>query len=492
MAVIRPEIETDPEALEQIAIEYLQDALPGWEPAEGDLMTWLIAAHARMVAEERDIAADVPLEQILRPLGEEVHRIPPRVSSPATVRATVSLVDGQGYTVPAGAEVFVRTAGDDGVTMAVTEAVTLPPAPRDSTGAYIGTDFEVTVRLQAIEGREGTSGNGLGPGNEVVPIRALEFIKSIKLDGTSTGGTDAETDDEYLDRLVDTLALTSPVPILPEDFAAIARMQDGVERALAIDEPVLAQEILSIRSRNAELKIFDGSGLTMVIPAGADATAVRAAFAAYDPIVEGGPLGTADVTVRLRNRLAYGDWFVTVTPTTTDPAYGGLGVVQHGGYRASRERAIKLAVIGPEGAPVTTTAHQAVVDAIEAVRELNGFSGSRRCLSARCRVAGASPCSIVGLVSSWRPIIRWLRSAPDQSISCISIRPTRAGRSDRRPTAGRDYVLPGSPTPWPSIRARSSRALLGRSRLGEHARPSVADRYRECICRRSSVQSSDA
>lgn len=234
MAVIRPEISTDPAELEEIAFEYLGEQFRGWEPADGDLTTWLIRAHARMVAEERDVAADVPFEQILRPFGEKIHGVTPRVARPAEVKAVVTLRDGKGYTIPAGTEVLVRTSGDDGVTMAVTEDVTVP-APRQGERGVTTAD----VTLRAIAGREGTAGNGLRKGvNDVVPIRPLEFIASIELveREVSSGGSDAETDEQYLQRLVDELALTSPVPILPDDFAQLARQtHESVGRALALN-----------------------------------------------------------------------------------------------------------------------------------------------------------------------------------------------------------------------------------------------------------------
>ncbi|HST43086.1 MAG TPA: baseplate J/gp47 family protein [Conexibacter sp.] len=375
MAVIRPEIETDPTELEQIAIAYLQDALPGWEPAEGDLMTWLIAAHARMVAEERDIAADVPLEQILRPLGEEVHRVLPRVATPATVEATVTLRDGLGYTIPKGAEMLVRTAGDDGVTMAVVDDVTVAPTPGEPAVKGIAI-----VRLRAIAGREGTAGNGLrAPDNTVVPIRQLEFIESVALAGTSFGGTDAESDDQYLQRLVDTLALTSPVPILADDFAALARQQAGVGRALALNNTVLNDEIVRIEAdARTALTLTDGATSTAYpIAAAATNDAIRTTFAAFNPVVEGGPIGTAAVTLRLRDRTRYGPWRLSLSTTATGTSpvtavgSASLAVLQRGGALAVRERSVTVAVIGPDGGSVSTDTLLAVRTALESVRELN-------------------------------------------------------------------------------------------------------------------------
>jgi hypothetical protein len=366
VAVIRPEIETDPAELEQIAIQYLKDEIPGWEPAEGDLMTWLIRAHARMVAEERDIAADVPIEQILRPLGEEVHRVLPRAAIAATVDATVTLRDSEGYTVPEGMEVLVRTAGDDGVTMVVVESVTIPPsapAPQQPTAQVV---------LRAAPGREGSAANGLQPGTPGVPIRPYEFVESIVLSGVSGGGADAETDEEYLERLVDTLALTSPVPILPEDFAAIARQQPGVERAIAFDRRLRQPEVVEIAAHpDASLTITDqASGDDVTLDPGAAREQVqdafRAAFGEFEPTVEGGPLGAAPVTVTLDGRASYGPWRVAASG-----GWGSVAVLHAAVDRVDVERAVTVAVVGPGGANVTEDVRTSVIAALESMRELN-------------------------------------------------------------------------------------------------------------------------
>lgn len=365
MAVIRPEIETDPAELEQIAIDYLQEAVPGWEPADGDLMTWLIAAHARMVAEERDIAADVPLEQILRPLGEQVHLVAPKLALPATVDAIVTMRDEAGYTVPQGTEVLVRTAGDDGVTMIVVRAVTLEP----------NRGLTAPIELQSAPGREGSAGNGLDARATVVPIRQLEFIRSIAIapGAISANGRDAETDEEYLQRLVDTLALSSPTPILPDDFAAIARQVDGVERALAINLlRITRPEVITLTGSSYRGPLVDGTteialdygntddpGEVAVPPL----TSIRGALenAGYDVEVTGGP---SVFTLTFTGRPLYGPWRVA-TPGPT------LAVVQTTSFQMPVERAIAVAVVDEEGGAPPPAVRRAVRRTLEALREVN-------------------------------------------------------------------------------------------------------------------------
>ncbi|MDO8209289.1 baseplate J/gp47 family protein [Conexibacter sp. CPCC 206217] len=364
MAVIRPEIETDPAELEQIAISYLQEALPGWEPAPGDLMTWLISAHAQMIAEERDIAADVPIEQIMRPLGEQVHLVAPRLALPASVDATVTVRDQAGYTVPAGLEVLVRTAGDDGVTMVVVRDATLRPS----------RGLNVQVQLEAAPGREGSAGNGLDSDNEIVSLRALEFIRSIRIDApnVSSGGRDAETDEEYLERLVDTLALASPTPILPDDFAAIARQVDGVERALAINLVVDRPEIIEIISESFNGYVF-AAGEQAHIEWGEDGPAtadeVRRSFERvfYTADVTGGGSEFVVILPALE-WTPYGPWSFVVTG---GGSVDGFTVIQEAEYQVAAERAVTVAVIDEAGERPELAVLTAVQTTLESMREVN-------------------------------------------------------------------------------------------------------------------------
>lgn len=361
MAVIRPVVETDPAELEKIALDYLKVAMPAWEPADGDLMSWLIGAHARMVAEERDLAADVPLEQILRPLGEQVHRVWARLPTPAVADARVTLLDRAGYTIPAGMEVLVRTSGDDGVTMVVDQTVTVKP--EDDTDV-------ARVRLRAAPGREGAEGNGLDSNATVIPLRALEFVKEIRLTTTSSGGSDGETDEEYYQRLVDTLALTSELPVLANDFAAIARQHPSVGRALALNRHLWRPEVIDVRTTAAATS-YQLEALPVVrIGSALTAEEVRSAFvsAGFTATAEPAPgnvTGRADqgIRVSLSGRATYGTWKVVGS--------GELAIVQLGGERNAVEHAVAVAVCSQNGLRLSATDRAAVQQMLEERRELN-------------------------------------------------------------------------------------------------------------------------
>lgn len=248
---IYPAIETDPTQIEEIGFDYLRSAIPGWEPTgDGDLVTADIQVGARIAAEVRDVASDVP-RSILRHLGESVFGVPAIAAAPALVSATVTMRDDAGYTLPAGTEVLVQTAGDDGVTFVVVEAVTVPPTETASSSG--------AVTLRAAEGREGEVGNGLTSANEATTIRALEFVEQLVLVGTSSGGVDAESDEAYEARLIAELGIQSPAPILPRDFAILARRVPGVARALALNlyDPVTRT---SDNERMVTVAVVDADG----------------------------------------------------------------------------------------------------------------------------------------------------------------------------------------------------------------------------------------
>ena len=174
-------IETDPDALAEDAFDYISDQVPGWEPNAGNLEVWLIEALARMSAEVRDLASMVP-ETIFRYFGGSLLGI----------------------------------------------------EPIEAAGASADTTWTVIDTIVATE--EGTESSGLGgAGAAMELIDPLDFVNTVVLTSATAGGVDAETDATYLNRLADNLRLLTPRPIVPDDFATLARNIPGVERALAID-----------------------------------------------------------------------------------------------------------------------------------------------------------------------------------------------------------------------------------------------------------------
>lgn len=216
-------IETDPDQLADDSFERMATAFPGWEPAEGNLETWLIRTLAAVIgAPLAEVATQVPAE-IFRRYGEVLFAITPLDAVAATATTTWTMIDNAGYTIPAGTQVAIRTAGDTTIGFRVVSEVQVAP------GDTVTATGEVVIEAVLA----GTAANGLTADPEL--IDALTFVSSINLETTTAGGVDAEEPDDYLNRLRDTLTLLSQNAILPADVEVLARSVAGVARATALD-----------------------------------------------------------------------------------------------------------------------------------------------------------------------------------------------------------------------------------------------------------------
>lgn len=209
----------DPNAIEEAVVEAIQDRFPDWEPAEGNLETWIIRALSVRLGELLETATDVA-DEIFVTYGD--YRGIPRYSPERAVAdSTWTFVDDAGYTIPAGAQVAIPRSGNEFVAFEVAEETTV--ASGSTTAA---------VPLVALE--PGADGNGLTDPPEL--IDALVYVDSIALDAATSGGVDEEELADYLSRLRDRLRVATETPILPTDFETIARtFHPFVGRAIARD-----------------------------------------------------------------------------------------------------------------------------------------------------------------------------------------------------------------------------------------------------------------
>lgn len=242
-------IDTDPEDLIADAIAYLQGKIPGWEPAEGNLDYWIIQAVSSGAAELRDVASAVP-EAIFRTFGDSLVGLPPIDAAPATVQTTWTVQDNAGYTIAAGTQVGFRSLGDDLVPFYVQSDVVIPP------GAVATAAGAVTL-VAVIPGADASA---LGaPGAALELIDPLSYVVSVLMVAATTGGQDAEADDDYLDRLNTNLQLMAPRLILPRDAEVFSRNIAGVWRAMAVDgwDAVLAT---GGHDRTISVALMDAAG----------------------------------------------------------------------------------------------------------------------------------------------------------------------------------------------------------------------------------------
>lgn len=216
-------VDTSPDNLATLAFDYMQEKFPGWSPAAANLDTVMVEALALIAAEVRDVASRVP-RTIFRTYGASIMNILPLDAVAATGQTTWTMVDDAGYTIDAGTLIGLRAAGDVLTAFRTVNAVVVSPG---NVTTAVGE-----VYIQAAE--LGVSGNGLGDPVEL--IDSLDYVELVSVTGPTTGGQDAESDDDYLGRLSDELQLLAPTPILPQDFAVLAKFNiAGVGRAIALD-----------------------------------------------------------------------------------------------------------------------------------------------------------------------------------------------------------------------------------------------------------------
>jgi hypothetical protein len=271
----------------------------------------------------------------------------------ATVTATVTAIDSLGYTLEAGTVFGLRATGDTLYTFAVDDDVVIGPTETVSAA------FTMTAQ----EPGEGPNDLG-GVAVELVgPLdRVLPWISSAATQTTVTGGSDAETVSEYLDRLSVELRLSAPRPIVSDDFAEFAKRNPAVFRAIAIDNYVPGvnerQTIGPHDSTGGTFTLTWSGQTTAAIAYNANAATVQAALEALsniapgDVLVTGGPLPGVALTVEFEGLLAEANQAQmtstgtaltggteTVPTATTQPPGGGVpGVGPRAALQVDRGR----------------------------------------------------------------------------------------------------------------------------------------------------------
>ena len=216
---------TDPDELAALAYDYLEAVFSGWDRSRGDAMSQMVAAHARLCAAENETASEMSYEA-LRWLALWVDGLAPGLATSAQTTATVVAVDNLGYTVRDGDRFEIATSGDEGQVFVAVGDTTIPPL---STSTGVG---EVVLIAETA----GAAGSGLPEDSDVQPVDALAWIESVTLEELTTGGVDAQTDDEHLSQWIALRALSHDTPILATDAAALVKaLIPGVGRTLPLD-----------------------------------------------------------------------------------------------------------------------------------------------------------------------------------------------------------------------------------------------------------------
>jgi hypothetical protein len=226
LSYIYDPIDTDGDFLQQEAFDYIQSRWPDWRPHESNLEAWLIAACARMVAEARDLAADVP-PAIFKYYGMTVLGVTPIFASSSEVGSTWTFTTNpDGRTIEAGTLVAIPDASGETIAFEVVTDVTVPSPTLTTTPGQ--------VVLRSVQEGAFTDGIG-GTGMLVEMIDPLAWVATVSLTSATGGGSDEEDDYDYLNRLSRRLTLLTPRPVLARDAALLAE-----DIALNAGTPILA------------------------------------------------------------------------------------------------------------------------------------------------------------------------------------------------------------------------------------------------------------
>ncbi len=214
-------IENDPQTILESMHADIRARFEDWDPTRAGLAKWIMETGARTHSTTREQFASVA-KAVFKKFGETIAEVPPTLPAPATATSTWTLIDTEGHTIEAGTLVSVAIDGDNVRIFEVLSDVVVAP------GSAVTKAGEVL--LQDTE--SGAEGNKLTAAPQ--PYSSVAFVDSIALVGETSGGVDAEDEDEYVVRLREELQLRSLSLILSRDFEIDATAIPGIERALCI------------------------------------------------------------------------------------------------------------------------------------------------------------------------------------------------------------------------------------------------------------------
>lgn len=202
------------------AVLDLSTKMPTWVPREDNTEVLLLETVATEVAEA--IFAINRLPGAVMTALMKLYGVPRNEGTPATGTLSVVAVDSFGYTIPVGARFSIAI---DAETNYVAEAY---------EGGIINDGFysaPVSVRIT----ENSSAGNNIGPGTPVYPLDSLPFIESVTVSGLFSGGSDPESDADWLARSARRLRRLSETLVFPQHFRDAALEYPTVEAAVVAD-----------------------------------------------------------------------------------------------------------------------------------------------------------------------------------------------------------------------------------------------------------------
>jgi hypothetical protein len=367
-------IDKDPETVFASMVAYIQTKFPSWQPRDGNLATVLMEALSIEGADCRTLASKVP-DTIYRTLGTTLFNLPPDDAVSAQAATTWTAKDNAGYTVLAGTQVGVRNSTGELIPFVVIDdVIILAGATATAAGG---------VQIQAVT--PGVLANTLGsPGGPVELIDPIEWVTGITIVAPTSGGVDAELNDAYLGRLATTIQIMTLTPILPGDFAILAREVAGVYRATAIDlynPGTNERQQVAVNATGGTFTLTYSGQTTAAIAFNADAATVKTRLIALSNIdhadvsVSGGPLPGTPILVEFTGLLAHTNVAQMTADSTllTGGTHTATITTVLGGAAdvTTEERAIAVASQDSNGNPVSDAVDAAVDAWLESLREVN-------------------------------------------------------------------------------------------------------------------------
>jgi hypothetical protein len=370
--IIEP-LDTDPEAIFQDFVEFVQEFYPNYQVSEGQLDVIIARFFAVQSSFTADMASRVQ-RAIFRYFGNSLANIPPLPGSFATasvnfvVSAPVGTSPSQTLLIPTGTLMGIIDIDGDMQLFSLIEDINI-----------LATEVSVVGNIRALE--QGVVSNGLtGP---VQMIEQVDWVTSATVSGATSGGTDPEEDDDYINRLTQNLVLMAPRPLLANDFAIMSKNVAGVYRASVIENfGGGANEVQRITSNYTagNFTITFSSLTTANLPFNATAVQVEAALAALavvdetDFTVTGGPLPTTPIEVAFVGRYGYTNVAAITVNNVSLSGGSSIGVLTTttgAAYNTVTENSIALSGVDESGELLSTTTRNELIAYLGSFRAQN-------------------------------------------------------------------------------------------------------------------------
>lgn len=251
---LQPPIQASEGVLLNRGINQVAASVAGWRPSSGSLEVLLLEIMSRMAADQAEVASKIPTD-IFRYFGQSVLNLPPSNATRAAFDVVFTVQDAAGYTLPgasdpSGVVTQVSVRDDAGVIHGFELLTSLIITAGQTSGVAEVTAVEVGSLHTDLDLTD----------DNVNMITSLSYVTNVTPVSSATGGgEDAETDSEYLNRLVDQYQLLALTAVTPEDFRILAISHPSVGRAVAIDlyDPNFPTVLTE---RTVTVAVIDGDG----------------------------------------------------------------------------------------------------------------------------------------------------------------------------------------------------------------------------------------